>query len=597
MARTIRHFMFIALIAISTIDIAFSNENIYTIKSIGIKISISELDLGYTTHPVYKVLAVQEGGAAYLGGIQPGDTVFNIRFRKYKIEFPAYYINNENNQKKQFKILEVFDKKIKLGDMVTFDLKWLNGKSPKHKEYTFLYRNNSDGDWISSGGTRGVIPANGRPNLPGFAEAKAEIESAIEAGARESAQQEHEKNKKVTELSKEFQNEILSVDFSECSTAKVDKLLDDAGISHEKLTESIFSTELVPSLKLLSDERKGLERCVRETSHRTVVFYQVNFRIIDAGEQFNDKFLNNTFALATNREWQKRYGEISGEVAKAMKVSNTSNNNAITVLDIFDRGSVALTSGLDYLFGAEFANFVETNLKERGAKSNPVAITKNSARGRYYMLRQKYLERVLGKGEAYEILVSEGFVPEDSDKTDREIIEDYIAAVERHEEDLKSLSSEIERRIKTIEESDVYGKTMLQALFEGASALEGSGESGFDSDISYYSNMLTVPEKLAILNKRLWRLRAALNANVGKICNAPRAIRYCTYSENTTTSYVGKGMLYDYTDVTNTCSGACSGVNGWCDLNSGDIYSSYLDAENSNCQNASIEMIRGELYN
>ena len=566
MKRLVTVFLSITLLGVVFCSQVFAAKKldfakVYEIKELGLRVVLDDISKRENRHLyVHRVIAVQHGGAAFVGKIQPGDII-------------SYYIINGNRGIERKKVVEALHKMetalsdiaqtVKVGDYIDINLVWYDGnKRLKAKPFSARFRGFTEGNWITTGGTNGVISNDGRPNLPGVVALIKKFRNKENFSALR-------KEEASIKFGNEFKQEVLAKDLSHCETSAVDELLRKNGIDKGNFTRSIFRSEYVPPLGFLKKEMDRLYRCIQPTVRA----------IYDKYKELNngkDPATNFNIADRTNNEWVRRYGKVPVEYVKQYKLDNR-NRDFLNVVQLFYRSEDA----------GNLPPQLETLLGWIPKKKKSYEISNKTRPGQYALLRKAYLEKSSSTGQALSTLEREGYLLPDSDKSDRELIVEFLDGVEDNGVDLGKVRAEVRVRLRTLNLAR-YSSSGLEAAFKGA------GRSGFGVG-NLMSNMISHSDKINVIDNRMWRLRAALNAVNGKICKAPISVQFCQYSTNTQTTFLGRGFVYDYTDVTNTCSGFCSGVNGWCDASTGDEYSSFIDAENSHCRSATLETIRSEI--
>jgi hypothetical protein len=78
--------------------------------------------------------------------------------------------------------------------------------------------------------------------------------------------------------------------------------------------------------------------------------------------------------------------------------------------------------------------------------------------------------------------------------------------------------------------------------------------------------------------------RARKYALEGKVCEAHDSVVFCYSSTDTSTSYLGKGVLLNNTRTTNHCPQICGKHIGFCDVRTGRKYPTIEAAERDNCR-------------
>lgn len=89
--------------------------------------------------------------------------------------------------------------------------------------------------------------------------------------------------------------------------------------------------------------------------------------------------------------------------------------------------------------------------------------------------------------------------------------------------------------------------------------------------------------------------RQAGYAREGKVCKMKPSVAWCFTSESNSPSYAGGGLIINNVTKTSTCSGLCSGHDGYCDMETGQRFFDAEAAERANCRQASSGEIAAAL--
>ncbi len=244
-----------------------NNNKVFTVEKLGIKVVVADLvNRKNDKLFVHKVVSVQRGGAAYIAGVQPGDLIKNYYSGHFFIPKSIHrYMNPSQREihsqsiKRVSKwntenIIKLIDMKITINKGVRLDFIWKNSNSSR-RDYDsasldLVYKGPAEGDWISTGGTNGIIPDDGRPNLPGVI--------ALRKRINKQADKEQER---TSELTRQFENDVLKLDLSNCKLPALDDELAKNGVKEKELTQYILTSQFVPPLEFIYQQLSLLYKC------------------------------------------------------------------------------------------------------------------------------------------------------------------------------------------------------------------------------------------------------------------------------------------------------------------------------------------------
>lgn len=129
----------------------------------------------------------------------------------------------------------------------------------------------------------------------------------------------------------------------------------------------------------------------------------------------------------------------------------------------------------------------------------------------------------------------------------------------------------------------VQKSNRLKVLFD---AFKGAKDSW-----DVLGNAVSSTVEISKLENRMALLRSASYGLSGNICQTKYSVYYCFTTQESSTAYLGRGLLLTTNRRSNSCGSPCQNASGLCDMNTGTTYASSEAAELDNCRSAT----RGEV--